>query len=47
MLTHLGQTGAKALAVSNPANAVLNADNHEYFVENTPAQSLKLLNVGY
>ena len=34
-----GQSGAKALAISNPANAVDNADNHEYFAENTPAQS--------
>lgn len=31
-----GQTGAKALAVSNPEDAVMNADNHEYFAENTP-----------
>jgi peptidyl-Lys metalloendopeptidase len=31
-----GQTGAKALAISNPDNAVMNADNHEYFAENTP-----------
>ncbi|CAE6468959.1 unnamed protein product [Rhizoctonia solani] len=34
-----GQSGAKALAISNPANAVDNADNHEYFAENTPALS--------
>ena len=32
-----GQSGAKALAKSNPAHAVMNADNHEYFSENTPA----------
>jgi peptidyl-Lys metalloendopeptidase len=32
-----GQTGAKNLAISNPAQAVDNADNHEYFAENTPA----------
>ncbi len=32
-----GQTNAKALAISNPTNAVANADNHEYFAENTPA----------
>ena len=32
-----GQTGAKALAISNPDNAVMNADNHEYFAENTPS----------
>jgi peptidyl-Lys metalloendopeptidase len=34
-----GQTGAKSLAKSNPNNAVMNADSHEYFAENTPAQS--------
>ncbi|RXW21512.1 hypothetical protein EST38_g4321 [Candolleomyces aberdarensis] len=34
-----GQTGAKNLAISNPNNAVRNADNHEYFAENTPALS--------
>ena len=33
-----GQTNAKNLAISNPTNAVDNADNHEYFAENTPAQ---------
>jgi hypothetical protein len=32
-----GQSGAKALAISNPEQAVMNADNHEYFAENTPA----------
>jgi peptidyl-Lys metalloendopeptidase len=32
-----GQTGAKNLAISNPNDAVKNADNHEYFAENTPA----------
>ncbi len=32
-----GQTGAKSLAITNPDNAVMNADNHEYFAENTPA----------
>ncbi|HNO94238.1 MAG TPA: M35 family metallo-endopeptidase [Anaerolineales bacterium] len=31
-----GKNGAKSLAISNPANAVMNADNHEYFAENTP-----------
>jgi peptidyl-Lys metalloendopeptidase len=31
-----GQSGAKSLAISNPNNAVNNADNHEYFAENTP-----------
>ena len=33
-----GQTNAKALAISDPDKAVNNADNHEYFAENTPAQ---------
>ncbi len=32
-----GQTNAKALALSNPAQALDNADNHEYFAENTPS----------
>jgi len=31
-----GQTGAKNLAISNPDDAIRNADNHEYFAENTP-----------
>lgn len=34
-----GQSGAKSLAISNPTNAVDNADNHEYFAENTPFQN--------
>ncbi|CAE6412706.1 unnamed protein product [Rhizoctonia solani] len=34
-----GQSGARSLAQSNPAQAIMNADNHEYFAENTPAQS--------
>ena len=33
-----GQAAAKSLALSNPAQAILNADSHEYFAENTPAQ---------
>lgn len=33
-----GQTGAKSLALSDPAKAVTNADSHEYFAENTPYQ---------
>lgn len=33
-----GQTNAKALAISDPTKAVDNADSHEYFAENTPAQ---------
>ena len=32
-----GQTAAANLAISNPANALDNADSHEYFAENTPA----------
>lgn len=32
-----GQSGAKALAISNPDHAVMNADTHEYFAENTPS----------
>ena len=31
-----GQSAAHNLAVSNPSRAVDNADNHEYFAENTP-----------
>lgn len=31
-----GQSGARALADSDPNLAVTNADNHEYFAENTP-----------
>ena len=34
-----GQTGAKNLAITNPTNAIDNADNHEYFAENTPSQN--------
>ncbi len=34
-----GQSAAKSLAISNPAKALKNADNHEYFSENTPAQN--------
>lgn len=33
-----GQAAAQALAISNPTNALDNADSHEYFAENTPAQ---------
>lgn len=32
-----GQSGAKSLALSNPSQAIQNADSHEYFAENTPA----------
>lgn len=31
-----GQQAARALALSNPARAIDNADSHEYFGENTP-----------
>lgn len=31
-----GQSEARNLADTNPANAITNADNHEYFAENTP-----------
>lgn len=31
-----GQTGAMSLAISDPAKAIMNADNHEYFAENNP-----------
>ena len=31
-----GQTAARNLASSNPDQAIRNADNHEYFAENTP-----------
>lgn len=34
-----GQSSAKSLAKSNPSEAIFNADNHEYFAENNPAQS--------
>lgn len=34
-----GQSAAKSLAISNPTNALDNADNHEYFAENTPFQN--------
>ena len=34
-----GQTGAKNLAISNPDQALDNADNHEYFGENNPHQN--------
>ena len=34
-----GQTAAKRLAQTNPKRAINNADSHEYFAENTPAQN--------
>ncbi len=33
-----GQSAAKSLALSDPTKALDNADSHEYFSENTPAQ---------
>lgn len=33
-----GQSAAKALAISDPTKALDNADSHEYFAENTPAE---------
>ena len=34
-----GQSGAKSLAISDPDGALNNADSHEYFAENTPADN--------
>lgn len=34
-----GQDGCKSLAISDPDSAVDNADSHEYFAENNPAQT--------
>ena len=34
-----GQTGARNLAISNPDDAIQNADSHEYFAENTPFEN--------
>lgn len=34
-----GQAGAKNLAATDPSGALNNADNHEYFAENTPSQN--------
>lgn len=34
-----GQAGARSLATSSPTLALDNADNHEYFAENTPEQN--------
>jgi peptidyl-Lys metalloendopeptidase len=34
-----GQSAAKSLAISDPAAAIDNADNHEYFAENNPHQN--------
>ncbi len=35
-----GQTAARQLAIDHPDDAVDNADNHEYFAENTPSLSM-------
>jgi peptidyl-Lys metalloendopeptidase len=34
-----GQSACRSLAISSPGTAVDNADSHEYFAENTPAQN--------
>jgi peptidyl-Lys metalloendopeptidase len=34
-----GQSSCKSLARSNPSHAIDNADSHEYFAENSPAQN--------
>ncbi len=34
-----GQSACKKLAAKKPAKAIDNADSHEYFAENTPAQN--------
>jgi peptidyl-Lys metalloendopeptidase len=34
-----GQTACKRLATTNPTQALDNADSHEYFAENNPAQN--------
>ncbi len=34
-----GQSSCRSLATSQPARAIDNADSHEYFAENTPAQN--------
>jgi peptidyl-Lys metalloendopeptidase len=33
-----GQAAARNLALTNVSQAISNADNHEYFAENTPAR---------
>jgi peptidyl-Lys metalloendopeptidase len=35
-----GQSAARSLARNNPSSAINNADNHEYFAENTPLLSM-------
>lgn len=34
-----GQSSCKSLAISDPNSAIDNADSHEYFAENNPAQA--------
>ena len=34
-----GQTSCKALAISSPSRAIMNADSHEYFAENNPVEA--------
>lgn len=41
-----GQRGARQQALSNPNLAVDNADNHEYFTENTPFLSMPSKSIG-
>jgi peptidyl-Lys metalloendopeptidase len=41
-----GQTAARQLADGNPALAIDNADSHEYFAENTPAESMAAARCG-
>ncbi|CAE7110551.1 unnamed protein product [Rhizoctonia solani] len=36
--TQYGQEGCLALAKADPASAIMNADSHQYFSENNPAQ---------
>ncbi|KAL5637788.1 hypothetical protein ACGC1H_002151 [Rhizoctonia solani] len=36
--TQYGQEGCLALAKSDPASAIMNADSHQYFAENNPAE---------
>ncbi len=38
-----GQTSARTLAQSKPAQAITNADSHEYFAENFPRESMNAL----
>jgi len=35
-----GQDGARSLAINDPASAIINADSHEYFSENSPILSM-------